>query len=73
MCIDLFRGPLNNLKIIQNNYQKERERIRANPYYSMACVHNHDQIPEFLAKMLLKGFSVYQNYLCALKCIEGKG
>ena len=28
----------------------EEERIRANPYYSMVCLHNHDQKPEFLEK-----------------------
>ena len=32
----------------------------------MACLHNHDQILEFLRKIFLKGFQIYQNYLCAL-------
>ena len=27
---------------------------------------NHDQILEFLRKIFLKGFQIYQNYLCAL-------
>ena len=33
----------------------------------MICLHNHDQILEFLRKMFLKGFQIYQNYLCALR------
>ena len=33
----------------------------------MKCLHNHDQILEFLRKISLKGFQIYQNYLCALK------
>ena len=33
----------------------------------MTCLHNHDQILEFLRKIFLKGFQIYQNYLCALK------
>ena len=33
----------------------------------MTCLHNHDQIIEFLRKIFLKGFQIYQNYLCALK------
>ena len=33
----------------------------------MTCLHNHDQILEFLQKIFLKGFQIYQNYLCALK------
>ena len=32
----------------------------------MTCLHNHDQIIEFLRKIFLKGFQIYQNYLCAL-------
>ena len=32
----------------------------------MNCLHNHDQILEFLRKIFLKGFQIYQNYLCAL-------
>ena len=32
----------------------------------MTCLHNHDQILEFLRKIYLKGFQIYQNYLCAL-------
>ena len=32
----------------------------------MTCLHNHDQILEFLGKIFLKGFQIYQNYLCAL-------
>ena len=32
----------------------------------MTCLHNHDQILEFLRKIFLKGFQIYQNYLCAL-------
>ena len=32
----------------------------------MTCLHNHDQILEFLQKIILKGFQIYQNYLCAL-------
>ena len=32
----------------------------------MICLHNHDQILEFLRKIFLKGFQIYQNYLCAL-------
>ena len=32
----------------------------------MTCLHNHDQILEFLRKIFLNGFQVYQNYLCAL-------
>ena len=32
----------------------------------MTCLHNHDQILEFLWKIFLKGFQIYQNYLCAL-------
>ena len=34
----------------------------------MTCLHNHDQILEFLRKIFLKGFQIYQNYLCALIC-----
>ena len=33
----------------------------------MACLHNHDQILEFRRKIFLKGFQIYQNYLCALR------
>ena len=33
----------------------------------MTCLHNHDQILEFLRKIFLKGFQIYQNYLCALR------
>ena len=33
----------------------------------MTCLHNHDQILEFLRKIFLKGFQIYQNYLCAFK------
>ena len=32
----------------------------------MTCLPNHDQILEFLRKIFLKGFQIYQNYLCAL-------
>ena len=32
----------------------------------MTCLHNHDQILEFLQKIFLKGFQIYQNYLCPL-------
>ena len=32
----------------------------------MTCLHNHDEILEFLRKIFLKGFQIYQNYLCAL-------
>ena len=32
----------------------------------MNCLHNHDQILEFLRKIFLKDFQIYQNYLCAL-------
>ena len=32
----------------------------------MTCLHNHYQILEFLQKIYLKGFQIYQNYLCAL-------
>ena len=32
----------------------------------MTCLHNHDQILECLRKIFLKGFQIYQNYLCAL-------
>ena len=35
----------------------------------MTCLHNHDQILEFLRKIFLKGFQIYQNYLCALMYI----
>ena len=35
---------------------REIKRIRANPNYSMVCLHNHDQISEFLAKIFLKVF-----------------
>ena len=35
----------------------------------MTCLHNHDQILEFLRKIFLKGFQIYQNYLCALTLI----
>ena len=40
----------------------------------MTCLHNHDQILEFLRKIFLKGFQIYQNYLCALtnKVIRSK-
>ena len=40
----------------------------------MICLHNHDQILEFLRKIFLKGFQIYQNYLCALSylCFELK-
>ena len=31
----------------------------------MTCLHNHDQILEFLRKIFLKGFQIDQNYLCA--------
>ena len=34
----------------------------------MTCLHNHDQLLEFLKKIFLKGFQIYQNYLCALRC-----
>ena len=34
----------------------------------MTCLHNHDQILEFLRKIFLKGFQIYQNYLC-LYCV----
>ena len=37
----------------------------------MTCLHNHDQILEFLRKIFLKGFQIYQNYLCALMHHEG--
>ena len=33
----------------------------------MTCLHNHDQILEFLQKIFLKGFQIFQNYLCALR------
>ena len=33
----------------------------------MTCLHNHDQILEFLRKIFWKGFQIYQNYLCALR------
>ena len=32
----------------------------------MTCLHNHEQILEFLRKIFLKVFQIYQNYLCAL-------
>ena len=32
----------------------------------MTFLHNHDQILEFLRKIFLKSFQIYQNYLCAL-------
>ena len=32
----------------------------------MTCLHNHNQILEFLQKIFLKGFQIYQTYLCAL-------
>ena len=35
----------------------------------MTCLHNHDQILEFLRKIFLKGFQIYQNYLCALSWV----
>ena len=31
----------------------------------MTCPHNHDQILAFPRKIFLKGFQIYQNYLCA--------
>ena len=40
----------------------------------MTCLHNHDKILEFLRKIFLKGFQIYQNYLCALsisRCLIG--
>ena len=36
----------------------------------MTCLHNHDQILEFLRKIFLKGFQIYQNYLCALTSFQ---
>ena len=33
----------------------------------MSCLHNRDQILEFLRKFFLKGFHIYQNYLCVLE------
>ena len=36
----------------------------------MTCLHNHDQILEFLRKIFLKDFQIYQNYLCALTFIK---
>ena len=36
----------------------------------MTCLHNHDQILEFLRKIFLKGFQIYQNYLCALNYLS---
>ena len=39
----------------------------------MTCLHNHDQILEFLRKIFWKGFQIYQNYLCALKHIHDDG
>ena len=36
----------------------------------MTCLHNHDQILQFLRKIFLKGFQIYQNYLCALTLIR---
>ena len=38
----------------------------------MTCLHNHDQILEFLRKLFLKGFQIYQNYLCALTLLDRK-
>ena len=37
----------------------------------MTCLHNHDQILEFLRKIFLKDFQIYQNYLCALRKRKG--
>ena len=39
----------------------------------MTCLHNHDQILEFLRKIFLKGFQIYQNYLCALMLEQMSG
>ena len=36
----------------------------------MSCLYNHDQILEFVRKISLKSFEIYQNYLCALSHIE---
>ena len=36
----------------------------------MTCLHNHDQILEFLRKIFFKGFQIYQNYLCALNHVN---
>ena len=66
----MFGGPPNNSK---NNSIKlfffKEKRFRANHYCSMSCLHNHDQLLEFLRKIFLKGFQIYQNYLCALRFI----
>ena len=32
----------------------------------MTCIHNADEILKFQWKMFLKGFQIYQSYLCAL-------
>ena len=34
----------------------------------MSCLYNHYQILEFVRKISLKSFEIYQNYLCALRC-----
>ena len=38
----------------------------------MTYLHNHDQILEFLWKILPKGFQINQNYLCALRLFLSK-
>ena len=68
------RRPLRTIrKIIQINYFFLNKRFRANHYCSMTCLHNHDQILEFLRKIFLKGFQIYQNYLCALNVRKNTG
>ena len=32
----------------------------------MTCIHDLDEILKFQRDMFLKGFQIYQNYLCAL-------
>ena len=47
------------------------ERFRANHYlFDDFPHHNHDQILEFLRKMIFeRNIQIYQNYLCALKIL----
>ena len=66
-CIDLFKKPPNNSKHNSNNFfflinRDSKQTI----YCSMTCLHDHDQILEFLRKIFLGGFQIYQNYLWEL-------
>lgn len=64
----MFGGPPNNSKIFQHKLVRNTlKRFRADHYCSMTCIHNLDEILKFYCEMFLKGFQIYQNYLCALK------